>query len=70
MIIEQLYDALREAGASEQKAREAAKAVAHDLVTPAYLDKRLAELKSELIVWMAGMLIAQGAVVATLVKLL
>lgn len=36
----------------------------------AHLDTRLAELKAETIKWVAGMLIAQAAVVATLVKLL
>jgi len=34
------------------------------------LDLRLAELKGDLVKWVAGMLVAQAAVVAALVKLL
>jgi len=34
------------------------------------LDLKLAELRAELIKWMTGLLIAQGAVVVALVKLL
>lgn len=49
-------------------------AFARNLVTKACLDVRLAEFKSDfksdLIKWMAGMLIAQGVVVVALVKLL
>lgn len=41
-----------------------------ELGTRDHLDKGLAELKAETIKWMAGMLIAQAALIATLVKLL
>lgn len=34
------------------------------------VDAKLAEVKSSLVVWVAGMLIAQAALVATLVRLL
>ena len=40
-----------------------------DLATKADLDK-LAETKADLIKWVAGMLIAQSAIIAALVKLL
>ncbi len=42
----------------------------HELVTKDHLDARLAELKAETIKWVAGMLVAQAALIAALVKLL
>lgn len=70
----EVYEALMEAGASDAKAKAAAHAVMQNVVTTEYLDLRLAELrgnlKAELIAWMAGMLVAQTAVIAALVKLL
>ncbi|WP_459862985.1 hypothetical protein [Endothiovibrio diazotrophicus] len=38
------------------------------MVTKEYLDYRAAELKADLIKWMAGLLLAQAALVATLVR--
>ncbi len=38
--------------------------------TKSYVDVRLAEIKTEIIKWVAGMLVAQAALIATLVKLL
>lgn len=45
-------------------------ATSEELVTRDYLDARLEAAKGDLIKWMAGLLIAQAAVVAALVKLL
>lgn len=45
-------------------------ATSEELVTRDYLDARLESLKADLLKWIAGMLMAQIAVVATLVKLL
>lgn len=45
-------------------------ATGEELVTRDYLDSRLENVKSDIIKWVAGLLIAQGAVIATLVKLL
>jgi hypothetical protein len=46
MIIEQLYDALLAAGAPEDKAREAARAVAEFQTTLRSLDKRLTRIEA------------------------
>lgn len=46
MIIEQLYDALLAAGAPEDKAREAARAVAEFQTTLHSLDKRLTRIEA------------------------
>lgn len=40
------------------------------LTTKSNLDARLAETKAEIIKWVAGMLVAQAALIAALVKLL
>jgi len=45
-------------------------ATGEELVTRDYLDSRLESIKSDIIKWVAGLLIAQGAVIATLVKLI
>jgi hypothetical protein len=45
-------------------------ATSEELVTRDYLDARLEALKVDLLKWVAGMLMAQVAVVAALVKLL
>lgn len=63
----ELLDALKKAGVDEETARAAAKSVLSvdqldQLVTKAYLKAELAELKVDLIKWMAGLII--GAVVA------
>lgn len=44
--------------------------MADELVTKAHLDVRMAELKTELIKWVAGLLMAQAAIIVALVKLL
>ena len=66
---------LRDAGFEEAQAEAVAdafqEAQAESLpVTRDYLDSKLSELKVELIKWVTGALIAQAAVIATLVKLL
>ena len=63
MIIEELYDALKEAGASEEKSRSAARALAG-------YENRFAKIESDLtlIKWMVGANIALS--VAALSKLL
>ncbi len=62
------------AGVSEKQAEVQAETLAEvlneQMVTRQYLDLRLQELKTDMIKWIAGMLIAQGALIATLVKLL
>jgi len=40
------------------------------LVTKDYLDMRLAQLKSEMIQWMVGLMVVQSGVTAVLFKLL
>ncbi len=51
-------------------ARVLAKTVSDSVVTPNYLDLRLAELKADILKWMFGALLAQTAIIAALVKLL
>lgn len=45
-------------------------ATGEELVTKDYLDAKLESAKNDIIKWVAGMLIAQAALIATLVKLL
>jgi len=45
-------------------------AIRKDLATKADLELKLAETKADLIKWVAGMLVAQSAIIAALVKLL
>ena len=45
-------------------------ATGEELVTKDYLDARLEASKNDLIKWVAGMLIAQAALIAALVRLL
>jgi len=45
-------------------------ATSEELVTRDYLDARLEATKADLVKWFAGLLIAQAALIATLVKLL
>ncbi len=68
LIVSEVYDALIEAGTSEAKAKAAAGAIplAEHLATR----EDLAEVKSDLIKWMVGALIAQGGVIVALLKLL
>jgi len=69
---------LKAAGFSEDQAEvlssTQAALIEERLVTQQYLDLRLKELetslKADIIKWVAGMLVAQAAIVATLVKLL
>ncbi|MCK5507974.1 MAG: hypothetical protein KAI50_05575 [Desulfobacterales bacterium] len=60
-------------GFTEEQAAEQTKIIAEivneRLVTRQYLDERLADIRADIIKWVAGMLVAQAAV-ATLVKLL
>ena len=53
VIVKEVYDAFREAGVSEEKSTEAAKAVAD-------FDTRFAKLEADLLVlkWMVGLVIA------------
>ena len=52
-IVKEVYDAFREAGVSEEKSAEAAKAVAA-------FDTRFSKIKADLLVlkWMVGLVIA------------
>jgi hypothetical protein len=68
---------LKAAGVPEAQAKAEAEALqealgtaAFDLVTKDYLDARLEASKSDLIKWIAALLIAQAGLVAALVKLL
>jgi hypothetical protein len=45
-------------------------ATSEELVTRDYLDARLSATQADLVKWMAGLLIAQAALIAALVKLL
>ncbi|WP_295580703.1 DUF1640 domain-containing protein [uncultured Lamprocystis sp.] len=45
-------------------------ATSEELVTRDYLDARLAATQADLVKWMAGLLIAQAALIAALTKLL
>ncbi|RZT10902.1 hypothetical protein SAMN05216319_0632 [Duganella sp. CF402] len=67
-------DALVEGGFSERQAKALALAlfevIDSHLVTKDHLDMRLAQLKSEMIQWMVGLLLAQSGVIAVLFKLL
>jgi ribosomal protein S13 len=69
-----IYERLKAADLPEKASKEIAEViretVSDNLVTKQYLDLRLAELKSETIKWVAGMLVAQAAVIVTLVTLL
>jgi hypothetical protein len=73
--------ALKDAGIPDDQAEAFANAfrdaTSEELVTRDYLNSRIADVetrveaaKADIIKWMAGLLIAQAAVVATLVKLL
>jgi hypothetical protein len=69
-----IYERLKAADLPEKASKEIAEVfketVSDNLVTKQYLDLRLAELKSEIVKWVAGLLVAQAAVIAALVKLL
>jgi hypothetical protein len=65
---------LKAAGVPELQAEVQAEALADiinkEIVTRDYLDTKLLEIKAEIIKWVAGMLLAQAAIIAALVKLL
>jgi len=69
-----IYERLKSADLSEKASKEIAEViketVSDNLITKQYLDLRLAELKSEIVKWVAGMLVAQAAVIVALIKLL
>jgi hypothetical protein len=62
------------AGVPEKQAEVQAEALAEfvneQMISQQYLDLRLAEVKSDIIKWVAGMLVAQAVIIATLIKLL
>lgn len=66
---------LTAAGVSREQAEAEAEALVDalggaNLVTKEYLDAKLELAKSDIIKWLAGLLIAQAGLVAALVKLL
>ncbi len=68
---------MKEAGFTEKQAEVQAEALAEIIDTNLatkydikMLELKIEKAKSEIIKWVAGMLIAQGAIIATLVKLL
>ncbi|MBI4688362.1 MAG: DUF1640 domain-containing protein [Nitrospirae bacterium] len=68
-----VYERLKAADLPEKAAKEIAEIIKDTiedrLVTKEYLDVRLAEVKIDIIKWVAGMLVAQAALIAALVKL-
>lgn len=73
----ELVEKLKSAGMEQKHAEAVVRVIAEShesFITKEYLDykleKELSALKIDLIKWMTGALIAQAAVVATLVKLL
>ncbi len=69
-----LVKRLEEAGFTERQAeilaRELFDVLFKGLVTREYLDFRLADLRADIVKWVAGLLIAQGGIIIALVKLL
>lgn len=65
-----LFDTLKFAKTLESSGIPHEQAEALREVTRDYLDAKLETIKADLLKWMAGMLLAQVAVVAALVKLL
>ncbi|MDI6792393.1 MAG: DUF1640 domain-containing protein [bacterium] len=69
-----IYERLKEATLNESAAKEIAEVIkdvteAH-VATKDDVEKAVEKAKVEIIKWVAGMLVAQAAIVATLVKLL
>ena len=60
VIVKEVYDAFREAGVSEEKSTEAAKAVADFDTRFAKLEADLLKLRADLLIlkWMVGLVIA------------
>jgi hypothetical protein len=74
-VVLELLDALKKAGVDDETARKAAQAVIgaeekEQLVTKDYLRAELAEMKSDLVKWNVGTLIAMTGIFAAIVKLL
>ena len=69
-----IYERLKVANLEESAAKEIAEIFRETtedyLVTKSDLEEALARTRVEIIKWVAGMLVAQTAIVATLVKLL
>ena len=69
-----IYERLRDVNFEEIAAKEIAEIFQETtqdlLVTKNDLEEALARTKLEIIKWVAGMLVAQAAIIATLVKLL
>ena len=61
---------LAAAGVPASQAEALAEALSEGIVTREHLDARLAELRTELVKWMGGLLLGQTAVISALVKLL
>jgi len=61
---------LKSAGFTDEQAEIQAEAMKEIISTELVTKKDLAEAKVEIIKWVAGMLVAQAAIFATLVKLL
>ena len=55
---------------AEAMAEAFREATGEELVTRDYLDARIEAAKSDIVKWVAGLLIAQAALIAALVKLL
>ena len=77
LMVMELYDALRQAGVDETVAKQAAAAVmgrdrepGHELVTTSILKAELADLRTEVIKWNVGTLIALAGVLIAAIKLL
>lgn len=68
-MISEVYDAFVEAGASQEKARRAAEAVANDETRFNLLEQKMTALQGDmtLLKWMLGAVI--GGVIATVLKL-
>lgn len=70
----EFMDTLVEGGFPEKQAKALASAmfqlIDSHLVTKSFLDKRMAEMKSELIQWMVGIMIVQTGATAVLLKLI
>ncbi len=70
----QIYERLKGANLDELAAKEIAEVIKDvaegHLATKEDVEKIIAKAKVEIIKWVAGMLLAQAAIVATLVKLL
>ena len=68
VMVAEIYDALIEAGATEEKARKAASAIKESDQTATKSD--LHQLEIRMIKWIVPMLLAQAGLIVALVKLL